>query len=208
MHYRVLIGVVLLSCAALAFWLVRERLGGQEQTTFLHWQEPRIVAEGAALYRTHCASCHAIADASMPAVPPEEQDTPPHDASGHTWQHPDYALFQLVRDGVAAGNLTPPDPERKPSLRDTVAVSQPVMAVLVTAIARKHLKPPRKLLIAGDLFNMDGFSKYDQIGKLGTRCVGKRPAKGHRIASSTGCRRSIITLAVFFFPFAYHVVKR
>lgn len=39
-------------------------------------------------------------------------------------------------------------------------------AVLVTAIARRHLKAPRKLLIAGDLFNMDGFSKYDQIGKM------------------------------------------
>lgn len=101
MHYRVLIGVVLLSCAALAFWLVRERLGGQEQTTFLHWQEPRIVAEGAALYRTHCASCHAIADASMPAVPPEEQDTPPHDASGHTWHHPDEVLFAITKHGVA-----------------------------------------------------------------------------------------------------------
>lgn len=129
MHYRVLIGVVLLSCAALAFWLVRERLGGQEQTTFLHWQEPRIVAEGAALYRTHCASCHAIADASMPAVPPEEQDTPPHDASGHTWQHPDYALFQLVRDGVAVANCTPVDPERMPSFRDTVSDTE-LVAIL------------------------------------------------------------------------------
>lgn len=41
-------------------------------------------------------------------------------------------------------------------------------SVLVTAVARKWLKPPRKLLIAGDLFNMDEFSRFDKIGKLAT----------------------------------------
>jgi mono/diheme cytochrome c family protein len=27
---------------------------------------------------------------------------PPHDASGHTWHHPDKVLFEITRDGIAA----------------------------------------------------------------------------------------------------------
>lgn len=38
-------------------------------------------------------------------------------------------------------------------------------AALPAAIAKKHLKPPRQLLIAGDLMNMDSFSSYEnEIG--------------------------------------------
>lgn len=36
-------------------------------------------------------------------------------------------------------------------------------SVLPAAIAKKHLKGKRRLLIAGDLFNMDEFSKYDKL---------------------------------------------
>ncbi len=36
-------------------------------------------------------------------------------------------------------------------------------ASLVALIAKKHLKKPRKLLIAGDLFSFDQFSNYSQI---------------------------------------------
>lgn len=59
--------------------------------------------DGRALYVQYCASCHGqnlegqpnwrqpLANGSMPA--------PPHDASGHTWHHPDTVLFQITKQG-------------------------------------------------------------------------------------------------------------
>jgi mono/diheme cytochrome c family protein len=62
-----------------------------------------LVAEGKVHYAAQCASCHGIdlkgqpnwkqrgADGKMPA--------PPHDASGHTWHHPDGMLFAVTKFG-------------------------------------------------------------------------------------------------------------
>lgn len=61
---------------------------------------------GAAVYARECAACHGRdlegqpgwrrrgADGRLPA--------PPHDASGHTWHHPDQLLFRITRDGGQA----------------------------------------------------------------------------------------------------------
>lgn len=64
------------------------------------------VARGRVLYDQHCASCHGnrlqgqenwrvrLANGRLRA--------PPHDASGHTWHHPDQMLFELTKKGPAA----------------------------------------------------------------------------------------------------------
>lgn len=64
------------------------------------------LARGAAIYAEACAACHGarlegqpdwktpLADGRMPA--------PPHDATGHTWHHPDRVLLAIMRDGAAA----------------------------------------------------------------------------------------------------------
>lgn len=64
------------------------------------------VALGKTLYAQHCASCHGVnlegqlewrerkPDGKMPA--------PPHDATGHTWHHPDDALFGITKQGITA----------------------------------------------------------------------------------------------------------
>ena len=63
------------------------------------------VAAGEALYRTHCASCHGANLEGQPdwrtRLPTGRLPAPPHDASGHTWHHPDSVLLQIVRDGAA-----------------------------------------------------------------------------------------------------------
>ncbi|MGC2856415.1 c-type cytochrome [Novispirillum sp. DQ9] len=64
------------------------------------------VAAGKEVYARHCASCHGAdlagetadwrtrkASGSLPA--------PPHDASGHTWHHPDQQLFAITKRGIA-----------------------------------------------------------------------------------------------------------
>ncbi len=64
---------------------------------------PVDLAAGKALYVQHCASCHGTdlegqanwrerkADGTLPA--------PPHDATGHTWHHPDPVLFAYIKQG-------------------------------------------------------------------------------------------------------------
>jgi mono/diheme cytochrome c family protein len=63
------------------------------------------VAAGEALYRTHCASCHGANLEGQPdwrtRLPSGRLPAPPHDASGHTWHHPDAVLLRIVRDGPA-----------------------------------------------------------------------------------------------------------
>lgn len=68
--------------------------------------DAEVLATGRALYRTHCASCHGadlegqpdwrtpLASGRLPA--------PPHDATGHTWHHPDGVLLRITREGPAA----------------------------------------------------------------------------------------------------------
>ena len=64
------------------------------------------VARGKMVYAEKCASCHGTrlegqtnwqsrkADGRLPA--------PPHDATGHTWHHPDEDLFRITKQGIAA----------------------------------------------------------------------------------------------------------
>jgi mono/diheme cytochrome c family protein len=64
------------------------------------------LALGRQVYEAHCAACHGVdlegepdwrrrrADGTLPA--------PPHDASGHTWHHPDEQLFAITKHGTAA----------------------------------------------------------------------------------------------------------
>lgn len=71
------------------------------------WQRdtPGQVVRGRQVYAAQCASCHGAnlegqprwwepgADGMLPA--------PPHDSTGHTWQHSDRELTELVAHGVA-----------------------------------------------------------------------------------------------------------
>jgi mono/diheme cytochrome c family protein len=65
-----------------------------------------LVALGRRVYAEQCAACHGrnlegqanwrqrLADGTLPA--------PPHDASGHTWHHPDRLLFDYTKFGGQA----------------------------------------------------------------------------------------------------------
>jgi len=64
-----------------------------------------LVADGAKVYRQHCASCHGARLEGQPDWRTRGADgllpAPPHDASGHTWHHADELLFRITKDGVA-----------------------------------------------------------------------------------------------------------
>lgn len=67
--------------------------------------DPQVLAAGQAIYRKHCAACHGVRLEGQPHW--RERDAagrlpaPPHDASGHTWHHPDAVLFEITKHGVA-----------------------------------------------------------------------------------------------------------
>lgn len=89
-------------------------LAGCGQPASPHQLRPddaQVLAVGRKVYAQHCAACHG---AQLQGQVPNwrERDAagllpaPPHDASGHTWHHPDEVLFRITKFGVAkAANL-------------------------------------------------------------------------------------------------------
>lgn len=64
------------------------------------------IALGKRLYAKHCATCHGVGLQGQrnwkSPLPSGRMPAPPHDASGHTWHHPDGVLFSITREGPAA----------------------------------------------------------------------------------------------------------
>jgi len=60
---------------------------------------------GEKLYAQHCASCHGANLEGQPEwrkrLPNGRFPAPPHDATGHTWHHPDEVLFGITKNGLA-----------------------------------------------------------------------------------------------------------
>ena len=66
--------------------------------------DPSRVAAGHAVYAARCASCHGDELQGQPGWRERRADgklpAPPHDASGHTWHHPDDQLFGMIKEGL------------------------------------------------------------------------------------------------------------
>ncbi len=64
------------------------------------------IALGRQVYAANCASCHGAQLEGQPdwrePLPNGRYPAPPHDASGHTWHHPDAQLLAIIRQGTAA----------------------------------------------------------------------------------------------------------
>ena len=75
-------------------------------TTVLPVAAQSDVRMGERLYQENCASCHgANLEGQLDwrsRLPNGRLPAPPHDASGHTWHHPDRVLFDIVKRGPAA----------------------------------------------------------------------------------------------------------
>ena len=63
------------------------------------------VAQGQSVYVAQCALCHGSNLEGQPnwreRLANDRLPAPPHDASGHTWHHPDSALFGITKHGLA-----------------------------------------------------------------------------------------------------------
>ncbi|RAU22720.1 cytochrome C [Paramagnetospirillum kuznetsovii] len=95
-----MVGIALGAAALAGGWIwLRAKSSGIDYT------DSAQVAQGKALYLTHCASCHGEQLQGEPdwqtRKPTGELPAPPHDSSGHTWHHPEQQLFAIIKHGMA-----------------------------------------------------------------------------------------------------------
>ena len=66
----------------------------------------RQVARGKTVYESHCGACHGRKLEGQPNWRERRADgklpAPPHDPTGHTWEHSDRALFEVTKFGFAS----------------------------------------------------------------------------------------------------------
>ena len=70
------------------------------------------VARGKSVYAQYCVACHGAHLEGQAnwreRLPSGRMPAPPHDASGHTWHHPDAMLFGMTKYGLVPGKYSPP----------------------------------------------------------------------------------------------------
>ena len=80
---------------------------GSRPDGLLRADDPQVLAVGKAVYQARCAACHGARLEGQPNWRERNAagrlPAPPHDASGHTWHHPDQVLFNVTKYGVAKG---------------------------------------------------------------------------------------------------------
>jgi len=78
--------------------------GAKADLVRIPYDRPEMVALGKTVYAGHCASCHGLELEGEPNWRQRDASgllpAPPHDATGHTWHHPDAMLFELTKYGV------------------------------------------------------------------------------------------------------------
>lgn len=96
--------VAVAAAGVIAVLVAINPFSGGPSARLLRPDDAKLVALGQKVYATQCAACHGQrlegqpnwrqrgADGRLPA--------PPHDASGHTWHHPDDVLFRITKYGV------------------------------------------------------------------------------------------------------------
>lgn len=111
--------------------LVRPNTGPGRAGLRIDADDAALVADGRALYVSHCASCHGADLAGAPdwqtPLATGAMPAPPHDASGHTWHHDDAYLIAVTREGGAA--FTPGRPNGMPGFAGTLS-DREIVAVL------------------------------------------------------------------------------
>lgn len=99
------ITVAVIAVLVVVYWPSSARSG-----RLLRPEDQRLLAIGQKVYAAQCAACHGQRLEGQPNWRERGSDgllpAPPHDASGHTWHHPDELLFRITKFGVAkAANL-------------------------------------------------------------------------------------------------------
>ncbi len=92
------------------------------------------VARGESVYAQYCLACHGARLEGQAnwreRLPSGRMPAPPHDASGHTWHHPDSVLFGITKHGLVPGKYAPPGYQSDMSAFAGVLSDEEIWAVL------------------------------------------------------------------------------
>jgi S-disulfanyl-L-cysteine oxidoreductase SoxD len=84
---------------------------GWNERAFIDPSNRDLVVRGKAIYANRCASCHGANLEGQPEWrkrrPNGRLPAPPHDATGHTWHHPDAVLVDIIKNGLVPGRTAP-----------------------------------------------------------------------------------------------------
>ena len=104
------IGLLIASVAYLLIAIIASQWPGR--TSPADPDDAQQVARGRLIYEQSCAACHGHLLEGQPnwreRLPSGRLPAPPHDASGHTWHHPDGVLFGITKHGLVPGKYAPP----------------------------------------------------------------------------------------------------
>lgn len=119
-------GVALLATGIVAF-----SFGLSSQAPKIDPDDPAQVASGSGIYAERCALCHGANLEGQPdwmsRKPNGRLPAPPHDASGHTWHHPNQQLMLITKKGLSG--VVPGYQSDMPAF-ETVLTEEQIAAVL------------------------------------------------------------------------------
>jgi mono/diheme cytochrome c family protein len=111
MTRRTLFTAVTAVAAVIAAAGIYLRGGASPAPAYISPSDTALVARGKSIYAAQCAACHGAALEGQPdwrmRLSSGRLPAPPHDASGHTWHHPDKVLFDIVKNGLVPGKTAP-----------------------------------------------------------------------------------------------------
>jgi mono/diheme cytochrome c family protein len=126
--------------AGAAIWIFRAEwfLVIAPASDFADADNSELVAQGAALYREHCASCHGANLEGQPnwqtVAANGRFPAPPQDHRGHSWMHSDAELLRTIE--VSLRDTAPPGYVTDMPAFEGVLSEQQMMAVL--AFIKSH----------------------------------------------------------------------
>jgi S-disulfanyl-L-cysteine oxidoreductase SoxD len=106
------VGLILLAGAFASLLIAIVAAQWTERRPLADPDDKQQIARGQAVYDRYCAACHGARLEGQPnwreRLPSGRMPAPPHDASGHTWHHPDSVLFGITKHGLMPGKYAPP----------------------------------------------------------------------------------------------------
>lgn len=137
MNFRSLAFGIITMVALTLLWIGKDvyHSVSQPRGFYIDPSDTQHVVYGRSLYVSYCAACHGSklegqtpnwrergANGRLPA--------PPHDASGHTWHHPDSVLFDITRNGMVPGRTAPEGYESNMPAYAGILSDEEIIAVL------------------------------------------------------------------------------
>jgi mono/diheme cytochrome c family protein len=117
--------------AALLFFLFGDELG----LSGAREEDRQAIALGGSIYAENCASCHGANGEGQEGWKTDRSLAPPHDTTGHTWQHADRELTRYIKTGFFNNICTVQPGSGMPTFKGTLNDNE-INAVIAYIVSR------------------------------------------------------------------------